>query len=282
MYKVINRKKSKIIFAASTCTILMASAFVAIFSFGFNANSFNESSVPSSALPSGELSWGLSFQNGSNAPTPDYTSQELNPQNAFYLNEGATKKLYLTFDCGYENGNTAQILDALKNNSVKGAFFVVGNYIEDNPELVARMVNEGHAVCNHTYGHPNMASQNEEDFKHQLQKLEQTFFELTGKELNKFYRPPEGRFTTENLKWASDLGYKTILWSLAHVDWKQDAQPTKEEAFEKLLPRTHDGAIVLLHNTSKTNAEILDELIKKWHSEGYTFGTLYELGGVQQ
>ena len=184
----------------------------------------------------------------------------------------------MTFDAGYENGNTAPILDALKKHNAPGTFFVVGSYIKENPDLIKRMVAEGHTVGNHTYHHPNMSQKDEASYKKELNDLAALFQETTGTPLPLFYRPPEGKFSDENLTWAQELGYKTIFWSLAYVDWKQDAQPSREAAFDKLMPRTHDGAIVLLHSTSATNAAILDELLTRWEEMGYTFGTLSELG----
>ncbi len=222
--------------------------------------------------------WGLSFQEGNAEPTPNRSAEELRPYNAFYRGDTSKKRLYLTFDAGYENGNTAPILDALKKHNAQGAFFVVASYIKENPELIARMVAEGHIVGNHSYHHPDMSQKNKEGFVKELTDLEAVFTEATGQQMQKFYRPPMGKFSEENLTWANELGYRTILWSLAYVDWNTDNQPSAEKAFSKLLPRTHDGAIVLLHSTSATNAQILDELLTKWEEMGYTFGSLTELG----
>ena len=158
------------------------------------------------------------------------------------------------------------------------AFFLVGNYIEKNADLVRRMVEEGHIVGNHTMHHYDMSKLTEQSaFAKELKDLEVLFQEITGKEMPKFYRPPQGLYSEENLQMAKDLGYKTVFWSLAYVDWNNDDQPSREEAFGKLLPRTHPGGVVLLHSTSKTNAEILEELIGKWREEGYVFGTVEEL-----
>lgn len=222
--------------------------------------------------------WGLSFQKDNEPPVPNVSAEELRPYNAFYCGEAGRKRLYLTFDAGYENGNTAPILDALKKHGAPGTFFVVGSYIKENPDLIRRMIDEGHTVGNHTYHHPNMSEKDEASFKKELNDLAALFEETTGAKLPLFYRPPEGKFSDENLKWAQELGYKTIFWSLAYVDWKPNAQPSHQTAFDKLLPRTHDGAIVLLHSTSATNAAILDELLTRWEEQGYTFGTLDELG----
>ena len=232
----------------------------------------------SSTLETG--SWGLSFRQEGTAPIGNAGVDQLKKYDAAYLGDTSEKVIYLTFDAGYENGCTAKILDTLQKHNVKAAFFLVGNYIERNADLVRRMVEEGHTVGNHTMHHPDMSKlKDKEAFAKELQDLEELFLEKTGKPLPKYYRPPQGIYSEENLKLAKDLGYKTVFWSLAYVDWKNDSQPSKEEAFAKLLPRIHPGAVALLHSTSETNAQILDELLTKWEEMGYHFGTLDELFG---
>lgn len=219
--------------------------------------------------------WGLGFGTEGAQPTGNVTTEELGQYDAHYVGDSSEKVIYLTFDAGYENGNTAAILDALKKHNVSATFFVVGHYLESAPDLVKRMVEEGHSVGNHTYHHLDMSSiSNKESFQKEMDDVANLFKEITGEEMAMYYRPPQGKYSTENLKMARDLGYHTFFWSLAYVDWYQDKQPTKEEAFNKLVGRIHPGAIVLLHSTSKTNAEILDELLTKWEEMGYTFRTL--------
>ena len=219
--------------------------------------------------------WGLSFQDPGQSPQGPLSSAELKKYDAAYMCDPEKKVLYLTFDAGYENGNTEKILDTLKKHNAPAAFFLVGNYIEKNADLVRRMVNEGHVVGNHTMHHPDMSKISDpEKFAAELQALETLFLETTGKELPKFYRPPQGCYSEENLKNAQKMGYKTVFWSLAYQDWDTSKQPTREAAFEKLLHRTHNGAVVLLHSTSSTNAAILDELLTKWEQEGYRFETV--------
>jgi len=223
-------------------------------------------------------SWGLSFQKEGQPPIGSAASDTLKKYDAVYIGDTSQKVLYLTFDAGYENGATAQILDALKKHEVPAAFFLVGNYIERNPDLVRRMVAEGHIVANHTMHHPDMSKlSTKEAFSKELHDLESLYTSVTGQEMPKYYRPPQGIYSETNLQMAKELGYKTVFWSLAYVDWNNDKQPTKEQAFSKLLPRTHNGAVVLLHSTSQTNAEILDELLTKWKSEGYTFQSIEQL-----
>lgn len=230
----------------------------------------------SSALSTG--SWGLSFRQEGAPPIGNAGKDQLRQYQAAYIGNVGEKVLYLTFDAGYENGCTAKILDTLKEKQVPAAFFLVGNYIRQSPDLVRRMVAEGHTVGNHTMHHYDMSRLSDKAaFSKELTDLEALYKETVGQELPKFYRPPQGIYSEENLKMAQELGYQTVFWSLAYVDWNNDAQPTKETAFAKLLPRTHNGAVVLLHSTSKTNAEILGELIDKWKAMGYRFGTLEEL-----
>lgn len=223
-------------------------------------------------------SWGLSFQTEGRPPVGSASQSVLAQYDAAYLGDTREKVLYLTFDAGYENGCTAQILDVLKAHRVPAAFFLVGNYLERNPELVQRMVDEGHTVGNHTWSHPDMSKIADKDaFVRELGKVEEKYKEITGQELERYYRPPQGIYSEENLKLARELGYKTVFWSLAYVDWNNDAQPTPEQAFSKLIPRVHNGAVVLLHSTSKTNAAILDELLTKWENLGYSFAPIEEL-----
>ena len=228
------------------------------------------------SVPTG--SWGLSFQTEGQTPIGPAAKDTLAMYNAAYVGSSAEKVLYLTFDAGYENGCTEKILDILKKHNAPAAFFLVGNYIEKNADLVRRMVSEGHIVGNHTMHHYDMSKlSGKEAFSKELTELEALFFDITGKQMPKYYRPPQGIYSKDNLIMARDLGYRTVFWSLAYVDWNNDSQPTPEQAFSKLLPRTHNGAVVLLHSTSKTNAEILDELLTKWESEGYRFASIDEL-----
>ena len=227
-------------------------------------------------------SWGLSFRQEGAPPVGNTGKDRLKQYDAAYLGDPSQKVLYLTFDAGYENGCTEKILDVLKREQVPAAFFLVGNYMEKNADLVRRMVAEGHTVGNHTMHHYDMSKLSaKEAFSKELTDLEDLYRQVTGQELPKYYRPPQGIYSEENLKMAKELGYKTVFWSLAYVDWNNDAQPTLQEALGKLLPRTHPGAVILLHSTSGTNAEILEELIETWKAEGYEFGTVEELFAAQ-
>ena len=235
---------------------------------------------PSSSILPASQNWGLSFQEEGALPIANASMEELARYDAWYAKDTDEKILYLTFDCGYENGNTPAILDALKKHNVPATFFVVGNFLETQPDLIKRMVSEGHTVGNHTFHHPDMSSIADlESFSKELADTAALYQEITGETMAHYYRPPQGKYSEENLQMAKDLGYKTFFWSLAYVDWYENDQPSHEDAFEKLLGRIHPGAIVLLHNTSKTNGEILDELLGKWEEMGYRFAPLSELTG---
>ena len=227
------------------------------------------------AVPTG--GWGLSFQTPGVAPAGPVGPERLRELGGAYLDPDGGKVLYLTFDAGYENGYTAQILDVLKEREVPAAFFLVGDYLERNPDLVRRMTEEGHIVGNHTMDHPDMSGLSGDAFAAQLGDMEALYEDITGQTLPKFYRPPQGLYSEENLKQAQALGYQTVFWSLAYADWDNANQPEADAAVEKLTARTHDGAVILLHATSKTNAEILDRLIGKWQEMGYRFAPLTEL-----
>lgn len=268
---------------AGMILLILAAAYLLGTSAGIAAEKLSQDNkadpASAAAVPaSAEGNWGLSFQEEGKTPVGNATFEELAKYDAFYAEQTEEKHIYLTFDVGYENGNTASILDTLKKHNVSATFFVVGTYIESDPELVKRMAEEGHIVGNHTWHHPDMSQIAALDtFKKELVDVEDAYREVTGEEMTKFYRPPQGKYSESNLQMAQELGYKTFFWSLAYVDWYDDNQPTKEEAFDKLLGRIHPGAIVLLHSTSDTNSLILDELIQKWKEMGYTIRPLTEL-----
>ena len=260
---------------------IVAVLFLVMYALGALTAKKAESVGVSALLHEKSENWGLGFGTEGKPPTGNASAEELKKYNAYFIGDTTQNTIYLTFDCGYENGNTEPILDALKKHDVKATFFVVGNFLETSPEIVKRMIAEGHTVGNHTYHHLDMSSISSMDaFKKETQDVENLFEQITGTPITKFYRPPQGKYNIENLKMAQELGYHTFFWSHAYVDWYQDKQPTKDEAFGKLLKRIHPGAIVLLHSTSSTNAQILDELLTKWEEMGYTIKPLTELAGA--
>ncbi len=191
------------------------------------------------------------------------------------------KVIYLTFDAGYENGNVERILDVLKEEEVSGAFFILANLIRKDPELVKRMANEGHTVCNHTSTHKDMSKVSSiEEFKAEVESLEALYYETTGYTMPKYFRYPEGRFSESSMKYANELGYKSIFWSFAYADWDNGKQPSAEAAKKKIMDNIHNGEVMLLHPTSATNAEILGEVIRELKAQGYRFGTLDELCSI--
>ena len=222
--------------------------------------------------------WGLSYPNPGQAPRGNATRDELLVHDAYFIGDGGEKAIYLTFDAGFENGNTGAILDVLKKTETPAAFFLVGTYIRDNPELCRRMDAEGHIIANHTMTHPDMSGISDKaSFRRELEQVEDLYEKLFDKKMPKYYRPPRGIYSVSNLEMAKELGYKTVFWSLAYVDWNVDKQPSRDQAFAKLLPRAHNGMVLLLHSTSRTNAEILEELISKYREMGYEFRRIEEL-----
>lgn len=241
----------------------------------------NNPPAPRNPLVLQSEDWGLNFVEEGSQPKGNADAADLAAYNAYFVGSNNEKVIYLTFDCGYENGNTEPILDALKKHNVPATFFVVGHFLETAPELVQRMVEDGHTVGNHTYHHPDMSAISTiEDFQKEVDDVADLFHEITGTELSKYYRAPQGKCNESNLAMAQQLGYATFFWSLAYVDWDTEHQPSRSDALDKLTKRIHSGAVVLLHNTSQTNGQILDELLTKWEEMGYTFRPLSDLCGA--
>ena len=221
-------------------------------------------------------------RNGHSRPNFPTEAQSVAQHGGFFIDERygddtAEKKLYITFDAGYENGNIEKILDVLKREQVPAAFFILDNLIIKNTDLVMRMADEGHLVCNHTRNHKDLSLADEETIAESLSSLEKVYEQKTGREMSKYFRFPEGKYSLKALEAVEKLGYKSIFWSFGYDDWDNNRQPCREKALKKILDNTHNGEIILLHPTSSTNAEILPTLISEWRKMGYTFGTLDEL-----
>lgn len=236
------------------------------------------------AAPSAQpLNWYCRHvRDGSQPPCAD-EMQFIDQYGGYYIDtknsdpNAPEKVIYLTFDVGYENGNTAKILDTLKAENVPAAFFVLENLVNRESALVQRMAADGHLVCNHTASHRDMTKvHSSEEFAAELKKLEEACASV-GVECAKYYRPPEGRFSEENLQFASDLGFKTVFWSFGYVDWDNERQMAPDDALTKILDGLHNGEVLLLHPTSATNAAIMPQLIRALRERGYRFGTLHEL-----
>ena len=223
------------------------------------------------------ISWGLGYDKPGEIPKGNTTSDYLKKYNACFHGSADERVLYLTFDAGYENGYTEKLLDVLKENEVPAAFFLVGTYLKKNPELVKRMVNEGHIIGNHTMSHKDMSKVSPEAFASELKRFEEDYKYVVGDEMKKFYRPPSGIFNESNLITAHGLNYKTLLWSITYADWDNKNQPTRQHAFSKLMPRLHPGGIILLHSTSAINAEILGDFIAECRKLGYEFKSVDEM-----
>ena len=187
---------------------------------------------------------------------------------ALFIGESDKKRLWLTFDEGYENGYTGKILDILKDKNVKAVFFVTQDYAEKNPELIKRMIDEGHTVGNHSYSHPSLPECSPEDFNNEIMQLHKYISQNFGYDMY-VMRPPKGEFSERVLAQAKDLGYTTVLWSFAYMDWVTDNQPDPEYAYRKITEKTHNGPVYLLHAVSKTNTEILPDIIDYWKQNGY-------------
>ena len=223
-------------------------------------------------------SWYFKASNEGKRPVLCPEADFVKNYNTITIGGEGQKKIYLTFDAGYENGNVEKILDVLKANNVKGTFFILPRLADKNTDLCKRMKEEGHIVGNHSVHHKNMGLvDNIDTFRNETVPLDQFFLEKTGYEMDKYFRPPEGAFTEQTLKFADELGYTTVFWSLAYADWDNNNQMQPEKALGLLVSRTHDGCVLLLHPTSETNVKILDSYINIMKSRGYEFCLVDEL-----
>lgn len=216
-------------------------------------------------------------RNSTNQPPSAQQEINISQYDAYYLGDYRQKIIYLTFDEGYENGYTEKILDVLKEKDVKAAFFVTKSYILSEPDLVRRMVNEGHIVGNHSDSHPDMTTKTNEEIAGELSRCAEAFAEVTGQEMPSYFRPPEGVYSIRTLEETQKNGYKTIFWSYAYKDWDVNNQPGKQGAYDMAMNNYHNGAIMLLHAVSQSNTEALGDIIDSLRGKGYRFATLDEL-----
>lgn len=221
--------------------------------------------------------WGLKRNGSGKLPDIDPGSGEiLKRYGAIYLGDPNSKKIYLTFDEGYENGYTGQILDVLRDNKVKAIFFITGPYLDKESELVRRMVEEGHEVGNHTVNHPSLPLCSEAKMESEVIDLEREFKDKFNRNM-RFLRPPKGEYSENELAVTKRLKYINVFWSFAYADWDPKKQKGADYAFNMVTGNLHGGAVLLLHAVSKDNADALDRIIKKAREMGYTFGTPDEL-----
>ena len=261
------KRRKVIIFLVVILIIILMMIFV-------RKHKYEVISTNAEALSNKKIEWGVQRKNNHERPDVGKKNLELiSEYNGIALGIAEKKYIYLTFDLGYEAGYTEKILDALKENNVQGTFFVTAHYVNSASNIVQRMINEGHIVGNHTVNHKSMPSLKDDEVKNEVMKLHQTVYEKYGYEM-KYLRPPKGEFSERTLSICKNLGYKTVMWSFAYVDWEEDNQPSKEEAIGKIISNLHNGEVMLLHATSKTNSEIMSDVIKKIKEEGYEIKSL--------
>ena len=260
---------------------ILLGLIVCVFTIGFislnciyNKNYTKQTSA--SVLSNNKIGWGI--KRNSNHEQPDLGSTNkklLEEYNGIAMGNDKEKKVYLTFDEGYEAGYTSKLLDILKDNDVKAAFFITGHYLNTQPELVERMIKEGHIVGNHTVNHKSMPDLDSEEIKKEIMNLHSAVYEKFNYEM-KYIRPPKGEFSEQSLSVIKNLGYKTTMWSLAYDDWDENKQGREEYGKDKIISNIHNGAIILLHANSIDNSNILDSLIKEIKNMGYEFKSLDE------
>lgn len=228
-------------------------------------------------LSNEKIAWGLKKVKGQKPEVPDSIIKTLDTFDGCYLAKKGGKNLYLTFDEGYENGYSGQILDVLKKTQTPAAFFITGDYLKNEGDLVKRMVEEGHIVGNHTQNHPSMPGVTDtKALAKEITELDDGFFALTGQHM-RYLRPPKGEFSEKSLAVSKDLGYQSVFWSFAYADWEKDKVNGAQYAYDHVMPYLHDGAIILLHAVSKDNADALEKIITDAKAAGYTFKSLEEL-----
>lgn len=225
----------------------------------------------------GSFGWGYKKNDEHKIPEIGHYRDILHQYGAYYADESGDKVVYLTFDNGYEQGYTDDILDVLKAEKVPATFFVTGHYVDSEPELVKRMVNEGHIVGNHSYHHPDLTTLTKAEMKKELEELEAKVAKITDQKQMTFMRPPKGVFNEQSLKWANDLGYVHIFWSLAFADWNTKSQKGGDYSYNQVMKQIHPGAIILLHTVSSDNAQSLSKIIKELRKQGYQLKSLNDL-----
>lgn len=241
-----------------------------------NNNKKQTVSTNSQVLSNKKIGWGIKRNDNHEQPDLGKTNKEiLEENNGIAMGNNNEKNIYLTFDEGYEAGYTPQILKTLKENDVKATFFITAHYLNTQPELVKQMIDEGHIVGNHTVNHKSMPSLTETQINSEVMDLHKSIYEKFQYEM-KYIRPPMGEYSEKTLNQTNSLGYKTVMWSFAYEDWNENKQPDEMQAKKKILDNVHNGEIMLLHGNSKTNTNILGDIIKEIKSMGYEFKSLDE------
>lgn len=259
--------------------VALISAMMTCFLFvsGVSAHSLDPSKT-TPATTSADAPFHFGFKRSVNGKLPSINEEGfkeiVDKHGAIFLGDTSRKELFLTFDNGYENGFTASILDTLKAKQVPAIFFVTGHYVKDQPELVKRMVAEGHLVGNHSWNHPDMTTITDAKMKEELDRVKQATTQLTGTEKMDYLRPPRGIFSDRTLRVTRDLGYTNVFWSIAYKDWDVNAQRGSAYAYQKVVAQLHPGAVILLHSISKDNTEALGSIIDEARRQGYEFKSL--------
>ena len=269
----LKNKKKILIFSAIFLTLIFIFSVVQI-----NKNEKENISQVNAkiAANTSKIEWGI--KRGKNHEQPDLgtvNKQIMDKLGGICLGNKEKPFVYLTFDMGYEGGYTEKILDVLKQNNVKATFFITGHYLNTASDLVKRMIDEGHIVGNHTVNHKCMPELTEEQIKEEIMNLHTAVYEKFGYEM-KYIRPPKGEYSEASIEYTNKLGYKTVMWSFAYDDWDNNKQGREEYGKAKIMDNIHNGAVLLLHGTSKDNANILDYCIKEIKNSGYEFKSLDE------
>ncbi|MGI5850418.1 MAG: polysaccharide deacetylase family protein [Christensenellales bacterium] len=210
-------------------------------------------------------------------PLPMEKADYIRNYNVLYVGPSEEKVIYLTFDDCPQNGNIPAILDTLEMHQAPAAFFMTETFIRKNPDIIRQIVDCGHLICNHTSHHVSVSRLSFEKFKAELKGVEDAYRDVTGLELPKYFRPPQGLFSESTLSYAEKLGYTIVFWSFRYVDWEVHNQPPEDKAFSAIMKETHPGEIILMHSQSKTNVKVLDKVLSAWEEQGYKFGSLDDI-----
>ena len=270
-YVDIDKRNSKRKYILITIILILLIIFMTMF-----MESDKSIQTNSEAMNDKKIGWGIKRNNNHEQPDVGKENRKILEENeGICIGNNNKKYLYLTFDEGYEAGYTSQILDTLKENEIKAAFFLTAHYVNTEPELTKRMIDDGHIVGNHTVNHKSLPDLTDAEIKKEVMDLHQAIYEKFNYEM-KYIRPPKGEFSGRTLKVTNSLGYKNVMWSFAYEDWNENKQPNEQEAKKKILDNLHNGAIILLHGNSRTNTNILGDIIKESKNMGYEFKSLEE------
>ena len=218
--------------------------------------------------------FGVKKNNDNKQPDIGIYKAILDDVGGIYVGDSNSKNIYLTFDCGYENGYTMSMLDTLKENNVKAIFFITGHYLKSSKEIVKRMIDDGHLIGNHTFNHKDFSRSSNKEILEDIQKLETEFYNEFNVNMSKYVRPPRGDFDERSLRLLNDNGYKSVFWSLAYVDWDKNKFNGNDYSYNNVLRRIHNGAIILMHTVSKDNENDLNKIINKLKNDGYVFKSI--------